>query len=569
MKTLKSMLAVATAVGLATAVQAAQDKDVSTGFEKLQVGANIGTGVPDTQNDDGTFPSGVNSYFKYAGANADDNESAIVEFTDADVAATAGKRPTGVSKFTGLDSTARSKALQISTGADPLLRTFAEQSSTSFQSIETTMYVDTLVQFTVTPDDDTVTPSADDKLMIYLKETKTVKDDETVSYTTNLVAKAGIIDGDADGSFWVETNEYTLVCSVVVEPYKWYRLTVEMIPNVFSEDGWEVPCMGFSIKIDGADCTTGGSFWTGEAEDALIENDALSEFGQTAYERLVIPITGFGALRLQGVGFAGEGKVDDFVYTSTDPAATVVNFTFAFDATKVDAVNYTVGGAEQTENYVFEDVEVGSVVEIKTLAFMAGYEFDKYTLSAGVTQATTTEGSVATFKINDDATGNVSLTIVAKEKAATYPTYVEDADDTVKGNYNTWLEDTSGIVAGEDASTYEKQFLLNQAASKAIADNALVIKSITENANGGWDIVIGCSVSGVGLSTPDAENAQVCNGYLAVSYTSDLSGIWTKENINVEAGTETGTVKVNVNKSGAKFMKVSLETTKVPATAQE
>lgn len=566
MKTLKSMLAVATAVGLATAVQAVQDKDVSTGFEKLQVGANIGTGVPDTQNDDGTFPSGVNSYFKYAGANADDNESAIVEFTEADVAATAGKRPTGVSKFTGLDSTARSKALQISTGADPLLRTFAEQSSTSFQSIETTMYVDTLVQFTVTPDDDTVTPSADDKLMIYLKETKTVKDDETVSYTTNLVVKAGIIDGDDDGNFWVETNEYTLVCKVV-EPYKWYRLTVEMIPNVFSSENWEEPCMGFSIKIDGEDCTTGGSFWTAGAEATI--TDVLSEFGQTAYGRLVIPIKGFGALGLQGVGFAGEGKVDDFVYTSTDPAATVVNFTFAFDATKVDAVNYTVGGAEQTENYVFEDVEVGSVVEIKTLAFMAGYEFDKYTLSAGVTQATTTEGSVATFKINDDATGNVSLTIVAKEKAATYPTYVKDADDTVKGNYNTWLEDTSGIVAGGDASTYEKQFLLNQAASKAIADNALVIKSITENANGGWDIVIGCSVSGVGLSTPDAENAQVCNGYLAVSYTSDLSGTWTKENINVEAGTETGTVKVNVNKSGAKFMKVSLETTKVPATAQE
>lgn len=566
------MLAVATAVGLATAVQAAQDKDVSTGFEKLQVGANIGTGVPDTQNDDGTFPSGVNSYFKYAGANADDNESAIVEFTDADVAATAGKRPTGVSKFTGLDSTARSKALQISTGTDPLLRTFAEQSSTSFQPIETTMYVDTLVQFTVTPDDDTVTPSADDKLMIYLKETKTVNDDETVSYTTNLVAKAGIIDCDDDGNFWVETNEYTLTCrSVDFEPYKWYRLTVEMIPNVFSEY-WETSCMGFSIKIDGVDCTTVGSFWTGDADAALFESGVLSEgidSGEMDSSRLVIPIKGFGALGLQGVGFAGEGKVDDFVYTSTDPAATVVNFTFAFDATKVDAVNYTVGGAEQTENYVFEDVEVGSVVEIKTLAFMAGYEFDKYTLSAGVTQATTTEGSVATFKINDDATGNVSLTIVAKEKAATYPTYVKDADDTVKGNYNTWLEDTSGIVAGGDASTYEKQFLLNQAASKAIADNALVIKSITENANGGWDIVIGCSVSGVGLSTPDAENAQVCNGYLAVSYTSDLSGTWTKENINVEAGTETGTVKVNVNKSGAKFMKVSLETTKVPATAQE
>lgn len=561
MKTLKSILAVATAVGLATAVQAVQDKDVSTGFEKLNVGTRVVTGIPDTQNADDTFPSGLNSYFKYTGANDDDNESAIVEFTEADVVATRGKRPKGVSKFTGLDATAHAKALQVSTGTDPLLRTFADYAA-SPNAITETKYVDTLVQFTVTPHDDTVTPSADDKLMIYLKETMTV-DNSSTNLFTNLVVKAGIIAGDAE-NFHVETNEYTL-SGANVEPGKWYRLTVTMIPNVFSDENWDAQCMGFLINIDGNECLTSGSFWkTEEVGNALMDNGVLADIVEELNQRLVIPIIGFGALPLQGVGFAGEGKVDDFVYTSTDPTATVVDFTFGFDVDKIDAVNYLVAGSEWAQSNKFEDVVVGSLVEITKLEFRSGYEFDKYTL-AGVTQeATTTEGSVATFKINDDATGNVSLTIVAKEKAATYPTYVADADDTVKGNYDTWLADVSGIAAGGDASTYEKQFLLNQAISKAIADNALVIKSITENTNGGWDIVIGCSVEGVGLSTTEGENAQVCNGYLAVSYTSDLSGTWTTENINVTAGTENGTVKVNVNKSGAKFMKVSLKAAKEP-----
>lgn len=565
MKTLKSMLAVATAVGLATAVQAVQDKDVSTGFEKLNVGTRVVTGIPDTQNADNTFPSGLNSYFKYAGANADDNESAIVEFTEADVAATEGKRPKGVSKFTGLDATARAKALQVSTGTDPLLRTFAEQSSTSLQSINTTMYVDTLVQFTVTPHDDTVTPSTDDKLMIYLKETKTVTpaaDEgsvEAISYSTNLMVTAGYYDNMTTS----KTNAYTLTVSngVKVEAGKWYRLTVEMIPNIFSSSSG-MTCLGFLVKIDGNACTLDSQFLSTSMQG--VYGLALSPYSLQNIGELIIPVSGRSATTLEAVGFAGEGKVDDFVYTSTDPTANVVDFTFGFDRTKVSSVSYTVAGASYDEAKTFEDVEVGSLVEITGLTFAGGYEFDKYELD-GLTATNTTE---SVFKINDDATGNVSLTIVAKEKVATYPTYVADADDTVKGNYDTWLGGVSGIAAGGDASGYENQFLLNQAASTTIADNALVIKSITENTNGGWDIVIGCSVEGVGLSTTEGENAQVCNGYLAVSYTSDLSGSWTKENINVEAGTETGTVKVNVNKNGAKFMKVSLETTKTSTTQE-
>ena len=45
MKKLKFMLAAATAIGLASATQAAVDTYASTGFEKLTVGTNVTTGV--------------------------------------------------------------------------------------------------------------------------------------------------------------------------------------------------------------------------------------------------------------------------------------------------------------------------------------------------------------------------------------------------------------------------------------------------------------------------------------------------------------------------------------------
>ena len=57
--------------------------------------------------------------------------------------------------------------------------------------------------------------------------------------------------------------------------------------------------------------------------------------------------------------------------------------------------------------------------------------------------------------------------------------------------------------------------------------------------------------------------AKAGNGYLAVSYTDDLTGTWTTENINITASAN-GKVTVNVNKANAKFMKVKLSSTAEP-----
>lgn len=558
------MLAVATAVGLATAIQAANQQPTSTGFEKLPKNTRVVTGLTDELNSDGHVMGDKPSYFFYAGSNSDDNESMIVEFTQADCDATDGKRPTGVAKFTG-DDAKREKALQVSTGTDPLFRTFGQVSSTSMveQPVGRDMYIDTLVQFTVTPHDDTVVPNADDKLMIYLKETKTVNDNCITNCSTNLVVLAGKYGAENV----LSTNEYSLTHNdVVINPGEWYRLTVKVIPNIFNDDfsnDLGGPCVGFQILIDSIACSVAGEVIYDDDESFI---DYLSDDAAelTSNNQLILPLKVGNALR--GVGFAGEGKVDDFIYTATDPAATVVNFTLTYDTNKIDGVTFVINGVDKNAMELIEDVETNAIVKVTSIQFKEGFAFGAIT-PVGMTQTATGDAGINAMFTFDNGVKNASLYVTAIA-AATYPTYVADADDTVKGNYDTWLGGVSGIAAGGDASGYENQFLLNQAASTTIADNALVIKSITENTNGGWDIVIGCSVEGVGLSTTEGENAQVCNGYLAVSYTSDLSGSWTKENINVTTGTEAGTVKVNVNKSGAKFMKVSLETTKTSTTQE-
>ena len=89
-----------------------------------------------------------------------------------------------------------------------------------------------------------------------------------------------------------------------------------------------------------------------------------------------------------------------------------------------------------------------------------------------------------------------------------------------------------------------------------VPDAGLKITDIAKNATAGWDITVECAVAGVAL-TGTAETAKVCNGYLAVSYTDDLNGTWTTENIDI-ASVADGKVTVTVNKPNASFMKVKL-----------
>ena len=395
MKTLKFMLAAATAIGLASATQADVQDYNSTGFERLAVGTNVTTGVIEE--------NAVNSYFWYAGSVAEDNESVIAEGTP-NIA-----RPRGASAV----DAGRDKILQVSTGTDPLMRTYVPLNGSAPQNPSplqgTDVYVDTLVQFTVTPYTDTVTPGDSDKLMIYLKESvETNEFGEITSVSTNLVVVGGYMV--EDGVF--EPKEYK-VTGVNIEPNTWHRLTVKVIANYCAIEDYEHPA--FLIYLDGdSDPCVLDDLAIAEDETATgyvapFDDDSLT-LTELDEKNLVFSLkcNSQTAATLQGVGFAGEGKVDDIVFSTVDPFATVFDFTFAFGS-GVSAVTYTVGGTEYDQARTFPEVVAGTEVEITSIT----YADDK--MADAVTAVNMREDGNNTFAVTN---AGASLTITAKEAYA-------------------------------------------------------------------------------------------------------------------------------------------------------
>lgn len=293
MKKLKFMLAAATALGLATASQAATKPGVRTlateNFNAKAVGAF-------TASDE------------WSVALADDNESEIVAKDASD------------------------NYLKVSVGTDPLLRAI-DYSSSAAQAVDISteaLNIDTMVQFTVTPATDTVEAGASDKLMIYLKESET---NELGVATTNLMVKALEFRArawDEDNEDWVEgTSNVTDVVAVnldgtaaMVTPNTWHQLTVKT-------------------------CTIGGeTMFKVYLDQAQLKPSQVLKTGATGEDAYLFPslLAGSGSTTLQYVGFAGEGAVDDLVFTQ-DTTLSSLDFTFAWP-TGFTPISYTIDGGE-------------------------------------------------------------------------------------------------------------------------------------------------------------------------------------------------------------------------------
>ena len=247
-------------------------------------------------------------------------------------------------------------------------------------------------------------------------------------------------------------------------------------------------------------------------------------------------VAGTPAITVSGVnkGHAGYASNDKSGGVSGLYFATVDGDVATFVADNALALNgsYKVMSAGATATFAF--------AEAGTIAFDTALFTPTYAITAaeGLTLTDATEGTVKTY------------TAAAPQPA--YPTYLTDADADVKAAYDTW----AGANGADTASAYEKQFLLNAAPATEVPATALAITAIEQNETAGWDITVECTISGVDL-TGTVGTAKAGNGYLAVSYTDDLGGTWTTENIEITASAN-GKVTVNVNKAGAKFMKVKL-----------
>ena len=225
-------------------------------------------------------------------------------------------------------------------------------------------------------------------------------------------------------------------------------------------------------------------------------------------------------------------------------AGTITGFQYATVDDGTPAMATTTDTLATNTTFLLERNVAASATPVFTLAAEGEWiEFDK---ALGYTFAGTVAGANTT-----NETGTVVRYSWAAPQPA-YPTYVGE-DATLKSQYDTW-KTTNGA---DSQSAYEKQFLLNVAPGTTVADDALVIESIAENATAGWDIVVSTTVSGAALSDG---SSTTYNGYLLVKAANDLAGLSTATPVAYPVTAVTGG-KVSITVTAGKFMKVVLTTT--------
>ena len=417
-------------------------------------------------------------------------------------------------------------------------------------------YLDTLVQFTVT-EDEAPTTTASDKLAIWLGVSTNAQGEVT---GTNLMVRAGYLDDNGSDSF-VTPTDFTLSTAAPIEAGRWYRLTIKTIGDVTAcvaknSSEYASGYMGFEIYLDGVqlaatEATISTAYMevaTGSDEYAWLDQTTDADFITYLQSNKVFPsLQGkVAAYALQGVGFQGTGAVDEIVWTDDNPfSASGIEFVLTWDE-KVTAVSYVLSADMATTNTLTSGtaatIAAGTTGTIELIpTFASGFEFDYVDMGGaqlGLTFAVPTESTNAT--------------LVAKAEAPAYPTYV-GSDTTLQGQYNTWKT----TYGADSESAYEKQFLLNVASSTTVADDALQIDSITENATAGWDIVVSTTVTGAALSDG---STTTYNGYLLVKAADTLAGLATATPVAYPVTAVTGG-KVSITVTSGKFMKVELTTT--------
>jgi len=500
MKQLKFMLAAATAISLATASQAAEQTNKLVDNENFD-SATVGAAAT-------TLPG-----YSYAGATAADNESVV--------------------KAGGYNGSAN--ALQVNTGTDPLLRAL-KQIQGSAQALDLasykSVYIDTMVQFTVTPAGDEVTPSTDDKLMIYLKEDLTEG-----SEATNLVIRAAAWDVD-EGAFVEGGREY-IVDEAEITPNNWYRLVVKAKAVSLGEGSGYLPVFQVCLGGDTDDNLLYTSVESG-LEDSLSDSvDFTSEFISMTVENVDGAAAGSDPLKLTHVGFAGEGLVDNLT-VATVKEVTTVDFTIAWDASGFSAVTYTINGGDAVtpENGVKFAINPGDDIVI-TPVLAAWYKrTDSSALTyTDVTAASTSVALTAAKTAEVDDSGNVTVkeNTTATDLGIAAGSAFADANTTVLGNLMTWAiaatkggaTTAAGAATLVNSMTFDANDNPTSDAAKAYLLDCAATKEAIEDAREDFKLTISFDENGAPVvEGPDGAETYK-NGNIVLKGRASLSeGEW-------------------------------------------
>ena len=495
MKQLKFMLAAATAIGLATVSQAAEQTNKlvdNENFDSATVGAAATTLMG----------------YSYAGATAADNESVV--------------------KAGGYNGSAN--ALQVNTGTDPLLRALS-QLQASAQELDLTsyksVYIDTMVQFTVTPHGDTVTPGEDDKLMIYLKEDLS---DAEAPVTNLIVRAAAYSDGFVDGG-----REYVMTTPDPVEPNTWYRLVVKAKVISLGSGYWPV----FEVYLGGDTEEFQLSANNESGIDAINEDyDFMANFVSLQIQSEDGEAAGADTLSLQYVGFAGEGMVDNLT-VATVTEVTTVDFTIAWNTDGFSAVTYTINGgsALTPENGVKFTINPGDDIVITPVLA----DWYKRTDSSALTYTDVAANQSVTFAASKtadvDDSGNVTVTenTTATDLGIAADSAFADANTTVLGNLMTWATaaakggatTAAGAATLVNSMTFDANDNPTSDAAKAYLLDCAATKDAIEDAREDFKLTISFDENGAPVVEGPNGAATYKNGKIVLKGCASLSeGEW-------------------------------------------
>ncbi|MCQ2391652.1 MAG: InlB B-repeat-containing protein [Kiritimatiellae bacterium] len=323
-----------------------------------------------------------------AGPDEAADKSAITAYADGETLP--ANRPDA---FDGADN---NNYLKLST-EDGIL--FRQVNEGAVQEIPNTgLYLDTVVQFTVTDKSDRPTPTSEDKFIIWLEA-------DEANQTTNLCVYAGQITSE-NPSVAPAQFVYTLK-GIDIAAGSWHRLTVKAAADIFPKSTYDMA--GFQIYIDGNLATTEDPILVGDAEDAHSGTGFLADDDDVVTGGAFFPSM-VNAAELKLVGFSGEGKIDDVVITDQLPGVFPhETLTLTWDSTMVTSV--TVLGKTYAQSPAVINVEAGQVITLAKTDFGFVGAPNKY-------QFLDWEATVEDIEVADTATDVRTITVGASGSVA-------------------------------------------------------------------------------------------------------------------------------------------------------
>lgn len=332
--------------------------------------------------------------------------------------------------------------IESASTTSPLTRYIGTLQDQESEAIGNGLYLDTLVQFTVSTETMGASEGSNAKLAIWAQTS-----DETPA-VTNFVVQAGYITaGD------VEAHNYAMTAPADFDYTAWHRLTVKAIANIDANATTEsTHVVGFVVFVDGTALTRANSATIGDEGYVPTLNTVAGKFAAAVLPSMIH--TGNTKTTLQAVSFSGNGKIDDVSFTDVAP-------TFAADATV-----YTVTWGEGIASVSYNDTDLVKDAENTlpegSFALVVTLE-SGYALGTPVASGCTVTANGNTFTVSG-ATPGASIEFTAFQPKASVTiggntvgfNTLKEAFDAVKSSGGTITLLGNVTVGGEDVIVPEE-----------------------------------------------------------------------------------------------------------------